>query len=177
MRTLLKIGLVLRDIVEIYVPVTSFVVMFLAFLIQIFYRYVLNDPLTWPFEVTTITFLWTVLLGAIYARRTNQHVVFSLLFDLFPEKVQVAFRFIANAILFVAFGIGLYPAYDYIQFMVLQRSPALQIPFNYIYFPYLIFSVFIMGYSLYDMIGDFRRLKQVHSVEPRTRHQGGEKPE
>jgi TRAP-type C4-dicarboxylate transport system permease small subunit len=158
MDMLKRIGAIVLDVIEIYIPVASFIVMLFAFLLEIFYRYVLDNPLTWPFEVTTITFLWTVLFGAIYARRTNEHIVFSLLFDIMPLKVQEVFRFLGNSIIFTAFGIGLYPAYNYIQFMKTQTSPALGVPFNVIYFPYLIFSVCIMGYSLRDLICAFKQI-------------------
>ena len=47
MEKLKKLGLVLRDVVEIYIPVTSFVIMFLVFILQIFCRYVLRQPLQW----------------------------------------------------------------------------------------------------------------------------------
>jgi len=36
---------ILRDIVELYIPAAAFVIMFVMFVVQIFFRYVLRNPL------------------------------------------------------------------------------------------------------------------------------------
>ena len=40
--------------------------MFACFIIQIFFRYVLNNPVGWTEEVIVTTWLWTVLWGAAF---------------------------------------------------------------------------------------------------------------
>ena len=67
MKSLLKTRDILRDLVEIYVPVASFVIMFVVFIAQIFSRYILRAPLAWAYEVTVSCYLWLVVLGACYA--------------------------------------------------------------------------------------------------------------
>lgn len=148
----------LFDIIEIYIPVASFVVMFLTFIIEIFWRYVLDSPLTWPYETTTITFVWTVLFGAIYTMRKRQHMVFSLIYDLMSPRFQRIMRFISNGLVFVGFGIAVFPSYQFISFMHLQTTPVFNVPFSMIYAPFLLFLVMVMYYSLRDIIDDIRSL-------------------
>ncbi len=97
MKGLKKGALVLRDIVEIYIPVASFVIMFLVFILQIFCRYVLRQPLQWAYEVTVSCYLWTVVLGACLAQRSHSHVVFTLIYDKLGVKGKAITSFLGNA--------------------------------------------------------------------------------
>lgn len=158
MSTLKKIGSIFLDILEIYIPSLTFIMMFVAFILQIFFRYVLRNPLIWAFELTLIGFIWTTMLGACYTRRHNSHVSFSLLYDrVTPEKKRI-FRLIGNAFIASAFIIAIYPSYDYIMFMGYRRTPVLRIPFHIIYFPYIIFLILVTGRSLYDIVKDIKEL-------------------
>lgn len=147
---------VLFDAIEIYIPVASFVVMFITFIIEIFYRYVLNNPLTWPFEITTITFVWTVLFGAIYTMRRREHIAFSLIYDLMSATWQRRVRLLSNGITFVGFGIAIVPSYRYVSFMHIQKTPVFQVPFSTIYAPFLVFLLAVMFYTLQDILKDLR---------------------
>ena len=71
----------LRDLVELYIPGLCFVLMFLAFICQIFCRYVLRSPVPWAYEITVACYLWMVVLGACYAQRERSHVTFTLVYD------------------------------------------------------------------------------------------------
>ena len=48
------------------VAVALLSIMFACFIIQIFFRYVLNNPVGWTEEVIVTTWLWTVLWGAAF---------------------------------------------------------------------------------------------------------------
>ncbi len=88
----------LLDFVEIWVPVVTFALMFVVFVVAIFFRYVLNHPLTWPYELSIILFIWTILFGAGYAKREDSHVVFSVVYDrLSPGKQRIS-RILAETI-------------------------------------------------------------------------------
>jgi len=47
------------------VTVVLLAVMFATFIIQIFFRYILNNPIGWSEEVIITMWLWTVLWGII----------------------------------------------------------------------------------------------------------------
>jgi TRAP-type C4-dicarboxylate transport system permease small subunit len=153
-----KIGQILIDIPEKYVSSVTFSILFLVFVLQIFFRYVLNRPLIWPYEVSIFAFIWTVMLGACYAKRYNVHVVFNLVYDKQKPLVQLIFRTIGNVLIITAFCIALYPTYKFIKFMRIDRSVDLQIPFDIAFGPYLVFMVIIIGRVAYDLITDIRML-------------------
>jgi len=155
---LLKIGQFILDLFEIYIPAAAFSIMFLAFILQIFYRYFLNNPLTWPYEITIFGFIWTALLGACFARRMREHVVFGLIYDKLKPKGQLIFRLLGNTIVAGGLMVAFFPTYNYVQFMAFQKSTVLQVPFNIVFFPYVIFSIIVIGRSVYDIFLDIRKL-------------------
>ena len=155
---ILRIGQFILDLIEIYIPAVAFSVMFLAFIVNIFYRYFLNNPLTWPYELTIFGFIWTAILGACFARRMKEHVVFGLIYDKLKPKGQLWFRLSSNTVVAAGFAIAFVPTYNYVQFMAFQKSTVLHIPFNIAYFPYVVFSLVIIGRSIYDIVLDMKKL-------------------
>ncbi len=153
-----RTGQFLLDIPEKYVSSFAFTVLFVVFVVQIFFRYVLNRPLIWPYEVSIFAFIWTAVLGACFAKRHNVHVVFSLVYDRMGPLGQLIFRLIGNLLLFSAFSIAIYPTFDFIKFMHIDKSVALGIPFDIAFGPYLVFMALIIGRVGYDLYTDIRML-------------------
>lgn len=150
----------LLDLVELYIPIIAFTVMFLAFILSIFYRYVLRSPLTWPHETQVLGFLWTAVLGATYARRKGVHVKFTLIYEHSSPRTQAITRIVGNGLIALIFLISLYPSYDYVMFMSFQRTTVLRIPFSIAYFPYVVFLVLIVAHSVHDVIKDILQLRR-----------------
>lgn len=151
-------GMIVLDTLEIYIPTLTFAIMFIVFIINVFYRYFLNNPLTWPQEVISMTFIWTTMLGACYAQRKADHVVFSVIYDRLPARGQLTFRLISNSFIAIAFIIALKPVYDFVTFMNFQKTSVLRISFTIVYFPFLVFVVLIIGRLVYDLYKDIRIL-------------------
>ena len=151
-------GFFVLDFFEIYLPTATFTVMFSVFVLQIFFRYVLNKPLIWPYEVSIFAFIWTALLGACFAQRHRIHVVFGLFYDRQKARTQLYFRLAGNLLIFVAFVIAFLPTLDFINFMKIDKSTALKIPFNIAFGPYLIFMILIAGRIAYDLVLDLKKL-------------------
>ena len=56
-------------------------VMFLAFIVQIAFRYLFNFPIGWTSELTVITWLWLVLWGAAFVVRESEEIRFDLIYS------------------------------------------------------------------------------------------------
>lgn len=141
------------DVVEKYIPMVVFLVLFSTFILQIFCRYFMV-PLTWPLELTLISFIWVTLLGGLYAKRTDSHVAFTMVYDAVGPKAQLFMRLTGNCMLFTAFCIALYPSYDYVIFMGFKKSNVLRIPMDFAFFPFVVFLVFMLGRIGRDLIDD-----------------------
>jgi len=146
---------VLLDIIELYIPMIAFLAIFVCFLLQIISRYFFT-PLMWPEEIALLAFLWVSLLGALYAKRTNSMVAFSMVYDLFGPRGQRAMRVFGNSLIAVALSISFKPSLDYVMFMSYKTSGALEIPLSVAYSCYIIFLVDIVIRYVIDIVADVR---------------------
>ncbi|MGQ9778947.1 MAG: TRAP transporter small permease [Bacillota bacterium] len=158
MRTLKRIWALLLDVLEIYLPVVTFSIMLVAFALQIFTRYVLNNPLTWPYEVSVFAYLWTCLMGAAFARRLNAHVSFAIFYERLSPRSKIISRLVANVLVGAAFLVLFIPSYRYISFLKFQKSTVFRLPYNLIYAPYLLFLLLILGRTINDLYVDLYSL-------------------
>lgn len=149
---------VLLDIVEMYVPILAFLCIFACFLLQIVSRYFFT-PLMWPEELALICFLWAALLGALYAKRSNSMVCFSMVYDAVGPKAQRVMRLAGNSLLAIILAVSVKPSYDYVHFMGYKTSATLGIPLNIAYSCYIIFLVDIVIRYAIDIIDDIRAWK------------------
>ena len=56
------------------VIVGLFAILFVAFLVQIVFRYLLNFPIGWTSELTIVCWLWLVLFGAAFVVRESEEI-------------------------------------------------------------------------------------------------------
>lgn len=152
MEGLKKVGKFLRNCVELYIPVASFLIMFSVFVIQIVARYVFNSPVQWAYEVTVIGYLWMVVLGACYAYRDRSHVTFTLIYDKLPVKGKAVCAFLGNLLMAIAFVAMFVPACEMIGKMKMQETSVLKIGLNVVYSPFIVFMIIILIYIVSDMI-------------------------
>lgn len=151
-----KVFNILRDCVELYIPIAALLIMFCTFVFQIFSRYILNNPVPWAYEVTVMCYLWMVVLGACYAYRDRSHVTFTLFYDQFGPRVKAVIGFLGNLLMVIAFAYMFLPSCDMIlNQMSKQVTSVFKIGLNIVYFPFIPFMIIIMLYMLYDMFIEF----------------------
>jgi TRAP-type C4-dicarboxylate transport system permease small subunit len=156
MGMLLKAFNKIRNFIELYIPLCAFIIMFLTFVVQIFARYIFNNPFTWAYEVTVISFSWTVILGACYAMRSRSHVVFTLIYDMLSPKKAATIRFLGNIIILVTFALLLVPSMNYIKFMNFQSTAVFKVKLSWIFAPFVYFLFSIILYTFEEVIEDFK---------------------
>lgn len=123
------------------ISVALLATMFVCFIIQIFFRYVLNYPVGWTEEVTVVTWLWTVLWGAAFVLSEAEEVRFDIIYSNISENLRRVFTVMTGVALIFLYGVSLPAAYSYVAFMKVERSAYLHIPINYLYSIYVIFAV------------------------------------
>src|SRR5437764_6902521 len=116
-------------------------VMFATFIVQIFSRYVLNNPVGWSEEVIVTTWLWTVLWGAAFILSEKEEIRFDIIYSNLSEQTRRIFTVITGVVLIFLYGISLPASYAYISFMKVERSAYLHVPINWMYSIYVIFAV------------------------------------
>mgnify|MGYP005839341541 CR=1 FL=1 len=154
--SLKRVGIFFVNLIELYIPIATFVVLFISFMTQIVARYFFK-PLIWPEELSLMCFVWTALLGGLYAKRTNSHVAFSMVYDSAKPKTQRLMRLAGNLLIAVALIIVYVPSWEYVQFMAYKKSDALRIPMNWAYFPFMIFLTDLIIRVIIDIIKDLKK--------------------
>ena len=149
-----KIGLGLLDFTEVVMPVLALTTTFVAFIVNVVTRYIINKPINACYELCLIGLLWCLLLSAPYAARKHTNVAFTLIYDKFGPTGQRVLRLIGNAFLIFCFAVMLYPCYDWVMFMHRKFSATLKIRFDILYFPFVIFNVLTLGHLIYDFVTD-----------------------
>jgi TRAP-type C4-dicarboxylate transport system permease small subunit len=116
-------------------------VMFGTFILQIFFRYVLDDPLGWSEEVIITTWLWTVLWGAAFTLNESEEIRFDIIYSHISERTRRVFTVITGAALVLMYGVSLPSAYSYVSFMKVEHSAYLRVPLDWMYSIFIIFTV------------------------------------
>ena len=123
------------------VGITMLAVMFLTFVGQILWRYILNDPLTWSVELCLILWLWTVFWGSAFCVRDKEHVRFDMLYLAVRPRTQRIFAAISALAIIICIIASWPGTYDYVTFLKIKKSGTLRIPLAYVFSIYLVFMV------------------------------------
>ena len=117
------------------------VAMFVAFMLQIVTRYVLNAPLSWTAELSTLCWVWGILWGAGLVLRDEEEIRFDVIYGLMPSRLRRIADGIASTVVVLVFAWSLPAMVDYVTFMKVEKSAYLGIRFDILYSVYLIFAV------------------------------------
>ena len=167
-----KALLIIRDIFELYLPVASFTVMFLLFVVQVFFRYVVRHPLTWTMEIIVHSFVWMVLFGTCVTMRGRVHIKFTMLYDKCKPRLAAALRLIGNIIVVITFAALIVPSWNYSFFVGFQKTPVFRIPFTFMFISFVYFLCSTVAYTVPEIIED---LKVIRGIIPDSKdHQAAE---
>jgi len=113
--------------------------MFVAFILQVIFRYALNLPVAWTDEVCTLVWLWGILWGASFVMRNRDDIRFDMVYSHLPRPLQRGFTLVASGCA-VALLLGSLPAtWSYVTFMKLESSASFGIPLNWMFSIYVVF--------------------------------------
>jgi TRAP-type C4-dicarboxylate transport system permease small subunit len=113
--------------------------MFLAFLIQILFRYLLNWPTGWTHELSILAWLWGVLWGAAFVVREREEIRFDILYGSVGARTRRLFTLITAAVFLAIFVVSLPAVVDYVGFMRVERSAYLKLRFDWLFAIYVVF--------------------------------------
>ncbi len=116
-------------------------VMFVGFILQIVFRYVLNLPVGWTSELSIIAWLWLVLWGAAFVVREKDEIRFDILYGGAGRKAKRVMVLLSAIGLVALYALSLPAATDYVTFMKVQKTAYLDIRFDWLYAIFLVFSV------------------------------------
>lgn len=126
------------------VAVALMAIMFVSFLLQIGFRYLLNEPLGWTDEVTVLCWVWVVLWCAAFVLSDNEEIRFDILSGAVSPTTKRAFTFVASIAIAVLFAISLPATWNYVTFMKREHTAYLHMRFDLLYVVYVLFALAVI---------------------------------
>ncbi len=123
--------------------------MFIAFILQIVFRYLLNLPVGWTNEVSVILWIWIVLFGAAFVIREEEEIRFDLLYAAAGSRARRLMFLASAASLIFLYGISFPAALDYVTFMRVESTAYLKIRFDWLFSIYIIFVIAVIARYLW----------------------------
>ncbi len=115
--------------------------MFVCFLLQIGFRYLLGFPVGWTIEYVSMTWLWGILFGYAFVVRNTEIIRLDIVYTAMPRNVQRAMDIIAQTFCAVVLLWSLPQAVDYINFMQIERTAYMRVNFALLFSIYVPFSI------------------------------------
>lgn len=131
----MKILKFLDENFEKYILMASLVFIVLIIFIQVIFRYVFNNSLSWAEELTRYIMLYLIWIGTAYGVKEEAHIRITFLQQRFSEKNQVRIEIIITMI-WAIFAAFLAIKSGQLTKILLDRgqlSAAMQIPMGYAY--------------------------------------------
>jgi len=119
-------------------------VMFLAFMVQIVFRYLFNFPIGWTSELSVITWLWLVLWGAAFVVKESEEIRFDLIHGAAGRRTRIVMGIIIGISIVILYGASLPAAFNYVSFMKVEKTSYLKIRFDHLFSIYVIFAVAVI---------------------------------
>lgn len=129
MKSIFKI---ISNILQIHVPAISIFILFLSMFLQVILRYGFKHPSPELFEISSYTFVWTVLLGAALANRFRNHIKFDIIYNKFPKKIQLLIDIVFDSLFCFLLLISLSPVIKQAIWYRIIKSEVLGIPWTYL---------------------------------------------
>ncbi|MCR4402993.1 MAG: TRAP transporter small permease [Firmicutes bacterium] len=158
LRVLTKLWGAALFLLEELIPAVTLAVTVLAIMVQVFYRYVLDTPLEWPFELSIYAFVWTLYLGAARATRTREHIKLDIVYNAMPAKARKFLDVFFNAIVVVIFIAALGPIWEYLLFSYRIKTVALRLPWTTVFGVFPVFMILVIVHSIGHIVRDARTL-------------------
>lgn len=119
-------------------------VMFLAFVVQIVFRYFFDLPVGWSSELSVIAWLYMVLLGSAFWLTDAEAIRFDLVTGALGPRARRAVAFVVAVATALLFGMALPATLAYVAFMKVESSSYLRIRLDWLYAVYVVFAVAVI---------------------------------
>lgn len=126
------------------VLVSMMAAMFVAFILQVVFRYALNWPVGWTDEVCTLVWLWGILWGASFVMSNREDIRFDMLYSHLPRPLRRGSTVLASAALVALLAVSLPATWSYVSFMKVERTASFGIPLNWVFSVHIIFVLAMM---------------------------------
>ena len=128
-----------------------FLAMFIVFLVQLTARFGFNKPLPWTDEAAVILYIWVIMWAATAVVPEREHVVFDLVWNSVGYRTRQAMRIVGNLMVGCLSLVAIPASWDYVKFMGREGSPVLDVPFSWIFLPFVLLLISLVLRSAWNV--------------------------
>jgi TRAP-type C4-dicarboxylate transport system permease small subunit len=119
-------------------------VMFVAFIVQIVFRYFFNWPVGWSSELSVVAWLYMTLIGSAFWLKEHEEVRFDLISARLGARGRRVLGFAVAIAAIVLFGMAMPATWAYVAFMKVESSSYLKIRLDVLYSVYIVFALAVI---------------------------------
>ncbi len=115
---------------------------------QVWYRFILNDPLSWSEEASRYLFVWISFMGAAAGVRYQVHLGIDLMEKILPAGSYRIAVIVVNLIIQIFLLVIIYWGFKILGVIQFQESPSMHISMRYPYMAVPVGAIFMLINSL-----------------------------
>lgn len=112
--------------------------------LQVFCRYVLNHPLSWPEEVAKLAFVWGSFFGATVGVRRKSHIAIEALVLVLPKRIRHAFGVVVQLGVLTVLTVLCWSGVQMVRMASASIMPAINISAAFLYLPVPVCAALMM---------------------------------
>jgi TRAP-type transport system small permease protein len=120
--------------------------------LEVVFRYIIGNALSWPEEVTGIIFVWFTLFGIALVMREDEHIAFDSLMRYSSPRVVKAVMIFSQVIISVYALFMVYYGYTYASMFTFEKTPAARINLLWLNLAVPLSGILLFFYSLLKMV-------------------------
>ena len=118
--------------------------MFVTFSLQIIFRYFLSLPVGWTVEWVTIAWLWGILFGFAFVVRETDIIRLDVVYTSLPRGARRVMDVLTGLTIAGIFLYTLPASWDYIDFMMRERTAYIRVPYFWVFIIYIPFALSVI---------------------------------
>ncbi len=159
-----RIRLFLDKLVNLLV-IACVIGMVAVIFLQVIFRFVLNDPLSWSEELARFLFVWITFLGAAICARERAHIGMDYVVSKFPEALRKRIEHFEMLLLVVISLAIMVTSIETVVTNFGQSSPALKLNMGLVYAAIPIGCAYTAVYYFEHFMGLIAPKKQIERSE------------
>jgi len=121
---------------------------------QVFARYVLEQPIHWSEELARFVMIWLGLIGASVVFKNDEHVAVTLVRDRLHPRAALAVKLVGRVALGVFLWVVITEGTGLALFFASQKSPAMRISMALPYLSIILAGTFMAIHLIHLTLGD-----------------------
>jgi len=136
-----------------WVSIISITVMLFIIFLQVIFRYVFHNSLTFSEELARYLFVWTVFMGSAVVARDNGHIVVGVLTERLKGKKAKYVKIAAYIFTMIFVTILFFQGLKMMRLSSFQHSPALGLSMSWVYLAIPV-AMFVMFCNILILVVD-----------------------